>query len=315
MNDPQQALTSHQQGFLLAALGAILFSSKAIVIKLAYPYGPSAETLLGLRMAFAFPFFWLALSLFEKKPRPPMSLKDWLQISFLGAVGYYIASYLDFLGLQYITVGLERVILYLNPAIVLLISAVFLGKRITGAQFAAMVLAYLGVVLVYWHDLTLSSDGLVVGTLLVLASAVSYAVYLVLAGEMVERVGSIRLVVYASTASAICCVIQALAVDPPAMFSQPPQVYGLSLINATLCTVVPMTAVMMSIKRLGSNIASQAGAIGPVATIFLGWFFLGEQISLLQIVGTTVVVAGIWLLMQSGQPQSDPSNKKESAPA
>lgn len=307
------ALSNYHQGIVLAAIGAVLFSSKAIVIKLAYPYGPTAETLLGLRMAFAFPFFLLALRWFEKKPKPVMRLKDWLQISLLGAIGYYLASYLDFLGLQYITVGLERVILYLNPAIVLLLSAIFLRKRITPLQFAAMVIAYIGVVFVYWHDLSVSSDGLLMGTLLVFGSAISYAVYLVMAGEMVERMGSIRLVVYASTASAVCCVIQALLVDPPAMFNQPTEVYGLSLINATLCTVVPMTAVMMAIKRLGSNIASQAGAIGPVATIFLGWFFLGEQITWLQIIGTAIVVAGIWLLVQAGQTSTTLPNEKASA--
>jgi RarD protein len=308
-----ESLSGYHQGILLAAIGAILFSSKAIVIKLSYPYGPTAETLLGLRMAFAFPFFLLALHWFEKKPKPVMRLKDWLQITLLGAIGYYLASYLDFLGLQYITVGLERVILYLNPAIVLLLSALFLGKRITPMQFMAMVIAYIGVVFVYWHDLSVSSDGLLIGTLLVFGSAISYAIYLVLAGEMVERVGSIRLVVYASTASAVCCVIQALVVDPPAMFNQPAPVYWLTLVNATVCTVVPMTAVMMAIKRLGSNIAAQAGAIGPVATIFLGWFFLSEQITWLQIIGTAIVVTGIWLLVQSGQTSSNTPSKKASA--
>jgi drug/metabolite transporter (DMT)-like permease len=305
--------SDYHQGIVLAAIGAVLFSSKAIVIKLSFPYGPTAETLLGLRMAFAFPFFLLVLHWFEKKPKPVMGLRDWLQITLLGAIGYYLASYLDFLGLQYITVGLERVILYLNPAIVLLLSALFLGKRITPMQFAAMVLAYIGVVFVYWHDLSVSSDGLLIGTLLVFGSAISYAIYLVLAGEMVERVGSIRLVVYASTASAVCCVIQAVIVDPPAMFNQPIQVYWLTLVNATLCTVIPMTAVMMAIKRLGSNIAAQAGAIGPVATIFLGWFFLGEQITWLQIIGTAIVVAGIWLLVQAGQASSHSIIKKASA--
>jgi RarD protein len=308
-----ESLSGYHQGILLAAIGAVLFSSKAIVIKLSYPYGPTAETLLGLRMAFAFPFFLLVLHWFEKKPKPVMRLKDWSQITLLGAIGYYLASYLDFLGLQYITVGLERVILYLNPAIVLLLSALFLGKRITPMQFMAMVIAYIGVVFVYWHDLSVSSDGLLIGTLLVFSSAISYAIYLVLAGEMVERVGSIRLVVYASTASAVCCVIQALVVDPPAMFNQPAPVYWLTLVNATLCTVVPMTAVMMAIKRLGSNIAAQAGAIGPVATIFLGWFFLGEQITWLQIAGTGIVVTGIWMLVQTGQPSSNTPNKKASA--
>ncbi|MEY3951740.1 MAG: hypothetical protein RL320_542 [Pseudomonadota bacterium] len=293
-----RSLTPQQQGVLLGALGAVLFSHKAIVIKLSYLYSASPEVLLALRMLLAFPFFMLTLRWFERTPAPRMSAQDWLQVAFLGAVGYYAASYLDFLGLQTISVGLGRVILYLNPAIVLILSALFLGKRISRSQFAAMLVAYLGVVLVFWHDVSLSGDGLLIGAVFTLGSAFSYALYLVMAGEMVQRMGSIRLVTYASTASAICCLIQALLVEPSALFSQPWQVYGLSLVNATLCTVAPMVAVMMSIDRVGSTAAAQAGAVGPVATLFLGWLILSEPISSLQLLGTAVVIAGIWMLMK-----------------
>ena len=293
-----RSFSPHQQGILLGALGAVLFSHKAIVIKLSYLYAASPEVLLALRMLLAFPFFMLVLRWFERAPAPSMNVRDWAQVAFLGAVGYYAASYFDFLGLQTISVGLGRVILYLNPAIVLILSALFLGKRISRQQFAAMLVAYAGVVMVFWHDVSLSGDGLFIGALFTLGSAFSYALYLVMAGEMVQRMGSIRLVAYASTASAICCLLQVLLVDPVALISQPWQVYGLSLINATLCTVAPMVAVMMAIDRVGSTAAAQAGAVGPVATLFLGWLVLGEPISSLQLLGTAVVISGIWILMK-----------------
>ena len=162
-----------------------MFSHKAIVIKLSYLYAASPEVLLALRMLLAFPFFMLVLRWFERAPAPSMNVRDWAQVAFLGSVGYYAASYFDFLGLQTISVGLGRVILYLNPAIVLILSALFLGKRISRQQFAAMLVAYAGVVMVFWHDVSLSGDGLFIGALFTLVSAFSYALYLVMAGEMV----------------------------------------------------------------------------------------------------------------------------------
>ena len=286
-----------RSGLLLATAAAICFSVKAILVKLAYREGSDATTLVALRMIFSLPFFYLALWMLDRKhSRVRLSRDDRLKILLLGLLGYYGASFLDFMGLQTISVGLNRVIMYLNPAVVLVISVVLFSHRVSRGELGAMGLAYLGVVMVYLHDLSLESDGLAVGTILTFMSTVSYAVYLVLAGRMVQRIGSLRLATYASTAAAGFCLAQAMALSPQALVSQPLSVYGLSLLNATLCTVIPVSLVMVAMHRVGPVLVAQSGAIGPVSTIFLGYWFLGEEISLLGLVGTATVILGIWML-------------------
>ena len=238
------------QGFtgaiLFAALGAILFSAKAILIKLSYQYQADTETVLALRMLFSLPFFWVAVWWNNRKHVPdPMTRKDIFQAVMLGFIGYYVSSYLDFLGLQYISVGLERIILYLTPAFVLVISAIILKKKIYGRQWVAMLVAYVGVILVFAHDVQLEGNQVILGSTLVLLGAVTYAIYLIYAGELVKRIGSIRLVTLASGSSTVFAVIQVLITNPTGMFVQPGQVYFYSLLNGSLCTFVPMLLIMV----------------------------------------------------------------------
>jgi len=284
---------------LLAGLGAVLFSAKAIVVKLCYRHGAGTETVLALRMLFSLPFFWGAVWWNAIARRPaPLSRRDLLTLVGLGFVGYYLSSYLDFLGLRYISVGLERIILYLNPTIVLVLSALLFRRRIDPRQWWVMAVAYAGVVLVFLHDVRLDGAQAVLGSALVFLCAVTYAIYLIYAGEIVHRVGSIRLVAFASGAATSFCVLQALLVDPAALVNQPVAVYGLSLVNASLCTFVPMLLIMTAVKRLGSGLAAQSGVVGPVATVFLGWYFLGEAVSALQLVGVAVVLASMGMLVR-----------------
>ena len=230
---------------------------------------------------------------------------DWIKVLFLGFTGYYAASFLDFVSLQYISVGLSRSIVYLNPAIVLLLSILLKQQKASLAQIGAMATAYFGVVLVFWHEMHLGGDGLLIGTTLTFCSAVSYSVYLLLAGNLVERVGSLRLAAYSSGAATQMCLIQALVVNPSGLIHQPLEVYGLSLINATLCTVAPIVMVMLAIRRIGPSTVAQLGAIGPAATLFFAWILLGEPISILQVVGTLIVVLGIWLLLYARPDRSN----------
>ena len=283
---------------LLAGLGAVLFSAKAIVVKLCYRHGAGTETVLALRMLFSLPFFWGAVWWNAVAHRPtPIPRRDLLAMVGLGFVGYYLSSYLDFLGLRYISVGLERIILYLNPTIVLVLSALLFRRRIDPRQWWAMAIAYAGVILVFLHDVHLDGARAILGSTLVFLCAVTYAIYLIYAGEIVNRVGSIRLVAIASGASTFFCVLQALLVDPRALVQQPAAVYGLSLVNATLCTFVPMLLIMTAVKRLGSGLAAQSGVVGPVATVLLGWYFLGEAVSGLQLVGVAVVLLSMAMLV------------------
>ncbi|QKM62841.1 DMT family transporter [Polynucleobacter antarcticus] len=287
-------------GICMAGIGSILFSGKAILVKLAFTHGATAETLIALRMLMALPLFWgIYWWQARKEAMSSLVLQDHIKIFFLGFMGYFFSSYLDFLGLQYISVGLERIVLYLTPTIVLLISYFVLKKSISRLQWYALAVGYLGVIVVFIQDASASGSMALLGMALVFASACSYAIYMIGSGEMVKRVGSVRLVVYASSASALLSVIQILIYDPAAVFTQTPQIYWLSLINASVCTVIPMLLIMMAINRIGSPLVAQAGILGPVSTLFMGWVVLSEPITWLQIGGMGLVMGAMWLLVRN----------------
>ncbi len=281
-------------GMALAVGGAILFSTKAVIAKLLYRYHIDAVTLIAFRMLFSLPVFAL-VAVWQMRAGPPLSVPDRWRIVGLGLVGYYLSSLLDFLGLQYITVGLERLILFLTPTFVLLLSATLLKQHIGRLQWLALLIAYGGIVLVFVHDLQ-GGGNVMLGSLLVLGSAAAYAVYLLLSGEMVQRIGALRLVAYAMCVSTAACLLQFFLLRPAGMLVQPAPVYWLSLVNGLLCTVAPVFMTMTAVQRIGAGIASQAGMIGPVSTLFLGAVILGEAITTWQLAGTALVLAGIYLL-------------------
>lgn len=290
-------------GLFMAGLGSVLFSGKAILVKISFTYGANAETLIALRMLMALPLFWgIYWWQARRQEMAPLTGSDHIKIFFLGFMGYFFSSYLDFLGLQYISVGLERIVLYLTPTIVLLISYFVLHKSISRLQWYALVLGYLGVIVVFIQDASSSGSMALLGMLLVFASACSYAVYMIGSGEMVRRVGSVRLVVYASSASALFSVIQILFYDPSAIFVQAEQIYWLSLLNASFCTVIPMLLIMIAINRIGSPLVAQAGILGPVSTLFMGWAVLSEPITWVQVGGMGLVIGAMWLLVRNDTP-------------
>lgn len=285
-------------GLLLAAAGSVLFSGKAIVVKLAYRHGFDAETLIALRMLFALPFFALALW-WTSRGAKPLAARDHLRIAVIGLLGYYAASYLDFLGLQFITAALERLILYLNPTIVLLMSALFLGRRILRLDWIALLLSYGGIVLVFWHDVRLfdqAGGSVALGSLLVFGSALCYAGYLVLSGELVARVGAIRLTAYAMCAATVGVLVQFVLVRPLGNLAASSPVLWLSAFNGFFCTVLPVFATMLAVARIGAGNAALTGMVGPVSTIVLGYVFLGEAITGWQLAGTALVLAGVFVL-------------------
>ncbi|WP_367395010.1 DMT family transporter [Cupriavidus sp. Agwp_2] len=287
MPSPQRA------GLAIAAVGAVLFSAKAIVAKLMYRYNVDAVMVLTLRMLFAVPLF-MAIGWWQSRRLAPLSWADRGRVVFLGFIGYYLSSFLDFIGLQYITAGLERLILFLTPSFVLLATALVFRRPISSRQWLSLLLAYAGIVLVFAHDLDVSGSQVWLGGALVLGSAMTYAVYLILSGELVKRIGSLRLVECVSTA---CCVIQYVALGRPvAGLAQPAPVMWLSLINAVFCTVLPVSMTMVAVARIGAPLASQAGMIGPVSTLLLGFWLLGEPVSSVQLAGSALVMGGMYLL-------------------
>ncbi|WP_151636019.1 DMT family transporter [Noviherbaspirillum aerium] len=282
-------------GLAIAITGAVLFSTKAIVAKLLYRYHIDAVTLIAFRMICSLPFF-AVIAIWKAKTEPSLTGRERGQIVFMGLIGYYLSSFLDFLGLQYISAGLERLILFLTPSFVLLISTFFLKKKITGLEWLALGTAYLGTVLVFVHDARTGGSNIALGGAFVLGSAVSYAVYLLMSGEIVRRVGSMRLVAYAMCVSSAACIVQFFLLRPVSMLVQPAEVYGLSVLNAVMCTVLPVFLTMAAVERIGAATASQAGMIGPVSTLFLGALILGEPLTGIQLAGTALVLAGIYLL-------------------
>ena len=274
-------MNSRATGLLFAALGAIAFSGKAIIVKLAYRYGVDAVTLIMYRMLFALPFF-VVMAWWAGRGKPPLTRRDWAGVLGLGFIGYYLSSMLDFAGLQYITASLERLILYLGPTLVLLLGWALRGRRITRGHLLATAVSY-------------------AGALLVFISTFTYALYLFYSGEFVQRLGSLRLVGLATAFACVCCIAQFVLVKPLAAAQVAPQVIWLSILNATLCTAVPVLLVMMAVERIGPTLAAQVGMIGPLSTIAMGIVLLGEPFTPWLAAGTALVVAGIFLFGRAGR--------------
>lgn len=281
-------------GLLLATLGAIAFSGKAIIVKLAYRHGVDAVTLIMYRMLFALPIF-AVMAWWASRGKPPLTRHDWRGILGLGFTGYYLASFLDFAGLAYISASLERLILYLNPTLVLLLGLVLYKRHISRRQALGMAISYCGVLLVFGHEINFAGADAALGALLVFGSAVSYAIYLSFSGELVQRLGSLRLVGLATTVACVLCIGQFVLLRPMNAALVAPEVIWLSVLNATLCTAAPVLMVMMAIERIGAGLAAQTGMVGPMSTILMGVLLLGEPFTAWVAAGTALVVAGIFV--------------------
>jgi drug/metabolite transporter (DMT)-like permease len=283
---------------LLAAAGAIAFSGKAIIVKLAYQYGVDSITLLMFRMLFAMPFF-LLLAWWAGRGQAPLTRHDVWGVLGLGFSGYYLSSYLDFLGLQYISASFERLILYLNPTLVLILGWVLYKRKITYRQGVAMAVSYSGVLLVFGHEISLVGDNVFLGATLVFLSAVTYAIYLSYSGQLVQRLGSLRLAGLATTVACFFCILQFVLLKPMSALIVAPEVIGLSVLNATACTVLPVLMIMMAIERIGAGLTSQVGMIGPMSTLTMGVFFLNEPFTIWILAGTALVLGGVFWVTQT----------------
>jgi len=293
-----QALAS---GLVLAVFGAIAFSGKAIIVKLAYRYGVDAVTLLGLRMLFALPIF-LVMAWWASRGQRPLARSDWLGVVGLGVSGYYISSFLDFAGLQFITASLERLIMYLGPTFVMLLGWLLFGRTFRRQHVAGMAVSYVGVLLVLGRELRFEGSQVAFGAALVFASTITYAVYMVYSGQMVQRLGSLRLVGLATSVACLCCILQFMVLRPLGSLSTvAPQVMWLSVLNAIVCTALPVLLVMMAIERIGPALSAQTGMIGPISTIIMGVLILDEPFTLWLAAGTVLVIAGIFMFSRAGR--------------
>jgi drug/metabolite transporter (DMT)-like permease len=283
-----------------AIVGVLGFSFKAILIKLAYKTHPvDAATLLTLRMLYSAPFF-LAMAWWATRHGQGVTLQraDWIWLAWLGFIGYYLASLFDFMGLQYITASLERLVLFLYPTIVVLLSALLLRQAITTRTVVALLLSYAGIALVVAHDLAVNSDtaATLTGSGLVFASAVLYALYLVQAGGLIHRLGSLRFISWAMLASTVFVTSQFALTRPWSALDVPVGVHAIVLVMAVFSTVLPTWLIAESIRRMGANSASLVGALGPVFTIGFGAVILGEPLHAVQLAGAALVLAGVMLV-------------------
>lgn len=292
-------------GVMFALLAAVGFSGKAILVKLAYLYHVDAITLLALRMVFAVPFF-IGVAVWSRLHHAvPLNRHDWLLVLGLGLIGYYLSSLLDFLGLQYISAGLERLILFLYPTMTVIMSALLYRRPIPGKVRAAMALSYAGIALVFLHDVGMKQGGSVVlGGSLVFLSTLSYSSYLVGAGHAIARIGATRFTAYAMIVASAACLLQFFAMRPMTALDLPPQVYELSLAMAILSTVLPVFLLAYAIHRIGSGSTSLIGSIGPVSTLALAYVFLHEHLSAVQILGAALVLVGVLVVSMNSKKAS-----------
>ncbi len=289
---------------ILAITGIFLFSSKAVLVKMAYEFHVDSVTLLLLRMGFALPIFLIIgiVNAYRIPQAQKIDKQGVLTIIALGFVGYYLASFLDFRGLQYISASLERLILFVYPTLVVMISAIFLKKKITKRQFMAIGMTYFGMVVIFsnffFEKQTISIENIIIGGILIFLSALTYAIYLIGSGEVIPKIGTVRFTTYAMLVSCVCVIIHYFASNDNYMLvlEQPTKVYVLGFIMAVFATVIPSYLISEAIRRIGASTVSILGSLGPVSTIGLSMIYLGESLTLNQIIGAVLVIAGVFLV-------------------
>ncbi|TGE08288.1 DMT family transporter [Hymenobacter fodinae] len=287
-------------GFLITLLGAVLFSTKAIIVKLAFGQTHTdAVTLLALRMVFSLPFYLAAAFLVStQKGNVRMTGREWLLVSGIGLLGYYVSSLFDFLGLQYISAGLERLILFLYPSFAVFINAYFFRQRISRIQQLALMLTYAGIGLAYVGELSIDSSNpnFYLGSALVFMCAVTYSIYIVGSGRVIPRVGANKFTAYAMLAATFGVFVHFLLTHSlqAVKLGQDMWLYGLLL--AILATVLPSFLISQGMRKIGSNNVAIISGVGPVSTILQAHYVLGEKIFTEQIIGTALVIAGVLLI-------------------
>lgn len=285
-------------GVGFALVGVLAFSFRPILIKLAYaahPVGP--VTLLFLRMALALPFF-LAMAWWLRGATPRLTARDWAGVAGLGFIGYYMASFLDFLGLVHVGAGVGRLIQFLYPTLVLLLSFLFLKKRPTRREVGALAMCYLGIALVVSNQLDATPQGkaFLFGALLILAAALCYAIYLVAGSQLVQRIGSMRFTAYTMVVASVPALAQFFALEPLDALQLPAAVWGYAIVMATFSTVLPVFLVAEALRRIGANHFALVAAVGPVSVAITSALGLDEPFGWLQALGGLLVIGGVLLV-------------------
>ena len=284
-------------GIACAVGGTLAFSLRPILIKLSYAAVPvSPITLIFLRMVLSLPFF-LAVGWWLRTQEPRLSASDWAKVAGLGIIGYYFASFLDFLGLQYVGAGVGRLILFLYPTLVLLLSFVFLSKKPTSRELSALGVTYAGVALVLSSQASGTQGRLfLLGAMLVFASALFYAIYLVAGSQLIRRVGSMRFTAFSMAVATVPAVVQFFVLEPVSSLQLPTAVWIYAIVLATVSTVLPLFLQAEALRRIGPSEFALIGALGPVSVAITSALGLDEPFTWLQALGGLLVIAGVLLV-------------------
>lgn len=284
-------------GAMLVFVSAIAFSAKTIFVKLAFAYHVDAVTLLALRMLMSMPFFLLMAWMVRNDTAKRLQRKDWVAVVALGLGGMYLSSLLDFLGLQHLSAGMERTVLFIYPTFVVVISAMLSGKAIGRREIGALLLSYFGIVLIAMHEMSFGgSRETLLGAGLVLASAMTYASYLVGSSRAIRNIGTQRFTAYSMIVACSACIAHFGATHALSSLALPARVYELGLAMALLSTVLPTVLLNAGIRRVGGSKASIIASVGPVSTVALAAVYLHEAVTLWQLVGTGLVLAGVLMI-------------------
>jgi drug/metabolite transporter (DMT)-like permease len=297
--------TEQLAGALLVLCSAVAFSSKAVIVKLAFKSNVDAVTLLALRMIYSAPFFLLIAVVSSKKSSRSLSRREVMATVFCGVVGYYLASLFDFIGLQYIPAALERLILFIYPTFVVLLAAVVYRKPIRQSLVIALGLCYGGILFVFLSDVGLLDRGALTGSLFILGSAAAYALYLVFGGSLMVKIGSMRFTALAMLVSTGCVLVHLGILHPASLFGLSLELHLYSMLMAIVATVLPALLLAAGIRRLGPGPAAVVASAGPVSTILLAWYFLDEQFTIEQSIGTLFVLAGVLVVSLSKKEEQD----------
>jgi drug/metabolite transporter (DMT)-like permease len=295
-------------GIIIALLGAICFSTKAILVKLAYrDTEVDTISLLALRMIFSLPFFIAyAFTSSSKQTNVRFTGKQWVSVAIIGCLGYYVSSLLDFLGLQYVTASIERLILFVYPTLVLLMSAIIFKEKIKPIQWLALIVTYAGLLIAFFGEVDLNSqqsDNFIFGSILIFICAFTFAAYIVGSGRLIPLLGAAKFNSYAMCFASIGVLTHFFITSDVSLFHFSGTVYFYSFLMAIISTVVPSYLVVEGIKRIGSDNVAIVGSIGPVSTIIMAYFFLDEHIYFLQLVGTAMILLGVLLISRQKRKQ------------
>ncbi len=294
-------------GILIALCGTICFSAKAILVKLAYrDSSVDAVTLLALRMIFSVPFFAIAAAFSSgKSTNVKFTGRQWFYVALIGLMGYYVSSMFDFVGLQYVSAGIERLILFSYPTMVLLMSSLLFKVKIKPLQWSALIITYLGLATAFFGEVNFrsshSSDFLF-GSALIFLCAITYASYITGSGRLIPQVGAAKFNSYAMSFASIGVLLHFFIWSDGSLFHLESRVYLYGFLMAIFSTVIPSYLVTLAINRIGANNAAIVSSVGPVSTILLAYIFLGETVTLWQLIGTVLILIGVLIIGKQKQP-------------